>query len=59
VQEHLIEMSIGETIQVGQFAVTLLDVNGGELCIEIDGGEGGDWSELEPTTEDTLVLVES
>lgn len=56
-QEHLIEMSIGETIQVGQFAVTLLDVDGDELCIEIDGDDGGHSERTEPSTDDVLEMV--
>ncbi len=42
VQEHLIELSIGDTLQVGQYKVTLLDVDGGELCFQIDGDDDGD-----------------
>ena len=42
-QEHLIELSVGDTFQVGNYTVTLLDVNGNELAIEIvDDGQNGD-----------------
>lgn len=41
-QEHLIELNIGDTLQVGQYKVTLLDVDGGELCFQIDGDDDGD-----------------
>ncbi|WP_437202439.1 hypothetical protein [Planctomicrobium sp. SH664] len=41
VQEHLIELSVGESIQVGEYFVRILDVNGDELCIEIDGDDQG------------------
>ena len=41
-QEHLIELCVGETLQVGRYRVTLLQVNGDELSIEVDGdGECG------------------
>jgi hypothetical protein len=35
VQEHLIELSIGETLQVSQYKVTLLEINGDELCLQV------------------------
>lgn len=38
VQEHLIELSVGETFQVGSYLVTLLDVDGDEFCIQVDDG---------------------
>ncbi|MEW4486959.1 hypothetical protein AB1L42_02700 [Thalassoglobus sp. JC818] len=42
-QEHLIELSVGETFQVGEYTVTLLDVEGDELALEImeDGQDEG------------------
>ena len=42
-QEHLIELSVGETFQVGEYIVTLLDVDGDQLAFEIieDGQTGG------------------
>jgi len=42
VPEHLFELSIGQTLQVGQYKVTLLDVEGEELCVQIDGADDGD-----------------
>ena len=40
VQEHLIELSVGESIQVGGYVVTLIGVHGDQLAIEIvDGGQ--------------------
>src|SRR5690606_27440982 len=36
-QQHLIELCVGETLQVGQFKVTLLVIDGEELCVQIDG----------------------
>lgn len=57
VQEHLIEMSVGETIQVGQYSVTLLDVNGDELCVEINGDDRDDWTLEECFADETLEVV--
>lgn len=37
-----IEMRVGEAIRVGQYTVRLLDVEDGELCLEIDPGLDGD-----------------
>jgi len=51
VQEHLIELCVGETIQVGQYRVTLLQVDGDELNIEVDGGDGADWAEISEALE--------
>ena len=36
-QEHLIELRVGESIQVGDLLVRIVDVNGDELSFEIDG----------------------
>ncbi|WP_437229167.1 hypothetical protein SH661x_001290 [Planctomicrobium sp. SH661] len=44
-QEHLIELCVGETLQVGRYRVTLLQVNGDELSIEVDGDDENFWSE--------------
>ncbi len=43
-QEHLIELRIGETLQVGQYKVTVIDVDGDELCVQIDGHDDDDFS---------------
>lgn len=56
-QEHLIEMCVGETIQVGQFSVTLLDVNGDELCIEIEGDDQDGWGLEECFADEALETV--
>ncbi len=41
-QEHLIELSVGETLQVGEYTVTIVSVEGDELCFEIiDDGQNG------------------
>lgn len=44
-QEHLIELSVGDTIQVGEYRVTVLQINGDELSIEVDGDGGYGWSD--------------
>ena len=46
VQEHLIELCVGETLQVGCYRVTLLQVNGDELSIEVDGDGEFDLEEI-------------
>jgi len=46
VQEHLIELCVGETLQVGRYRVTLLQVDGDELSIEVDGDGEYDLNEL-------------
>jgi len=42
VQEHLIELRVGEILQVGRYQVTLLEVDGEELCVQVDGLDDGD-----------------
>ncbi|WP_139228565.1 hypothetical protein [Planctomicrobium piriforme] len=42
-QEHLIELRVGQTLQVGQYKVTLLEIDGDELCVQIDGQDDGGW----------------
>jgi len=51
VQEHLIELCVGETIQVGQYRVTLLQVDGDELNIEVDGDDGAGWTGIPEVLE--------
>ncbi|WP_437188395.1 hypothetical protein SH668x_001840 [Planctomicrobium sp. SH668] len=47
-QEHLIEICVGETIMVGQCRITVLKTQGDELFFEIDGDGEGDssWGSL-------------
>lgn len=45
VQEHLIELSVGDTIQVGEYRVTVLQINGDELSIEVDGDGDYGWND--------------
>lgn len=46
VQEHLFELSIGQTLQVGLYKVTLLDVDGEDLCVQIEGlDDDGDFTD--------------
>lgn len=43
-QEHLIELYVGETLQIGGYRVTLLRVDGDQLSVEVDGDGGNEWS---------------
>ena len=36
VQEHVVELLVGESVQVGEFVVTVIDVDGGEISFRID-----------------------
>ena len=56
VQEHLIELSVGETFQVGSYLVTLLDVDGDEYCIQVDDS-GSDESNDEVVHDLPLEVV--
>lgn len=54
-QEYQIELRIGETLQLGQYAVTVVDIDGDNFCFMIDGGDDhGDFSGI---SEDSLNLV--
>lgn len=37
--DQLIEVSVGESFMVGQYLITVLDVDGDELFIEIANGD--------------------
>ncbi len=51
-QQHLIELSVGETLQVGQYTVTLLDIDGDALSIEIEGfDDHGDRAEMDSDSD--------
>ena len=56
VQEHLIELCVGETIQVGQYAVKLVEVDGDQLCFEIqtDDDNGSEWGQISPDLESLM-----
>lgn len=57
VQEHLVELSVGETLQVGGCTVTIVAIEGDELCFEIvDDGENGLF-EFSPANGDLLAAV--
>ncbi len=53
VQEHLFELSIGQTLQVGLYKVTLLDVDGEDLCVQIDGLDD-DGNVTDPLNTDSM-----
>ena len=53
-QERLIELSVGETLEVGQYSVTIVAINGDELCLEIY--EDGQEAELESIPEDLNMM---
>ncbi|MCA8998655.1 MAG: hypothetical protein KDA80_16770 [Planctomycetaceae bacterium] len=56
-QELLIELSVGETIQIGAFSVTVLEVDGDDLVVEIESdGTPGSLVDLE-ALRDALQLV--
>lgn len=44
--EHLIELSVGESLHVGEYLVTLLNVTGDQLAIEIFAGGEDDVAEI-------------
>jgi hypothetical protein len=39
VQEQEIELSIGDSIQIGQHTVTVIDIEGTEVCFRIEHEE--------------------
>lgn len=52
-QELQLELSVGESVRIGRYTVTLLEVDGDELVVELDAdGDGGGYSpELEELRE--------
>ena len=55
VQEHLIELSVGETLQVGEYTVTVVSVEGDELCFEIVNDGQDEVGEIVPQEEPELI----
>ena len=61
-KNHQFDLRAGEAIRLGDFKVTLLEVDGGEVVLEIEGPEG-DIRLVEPvaaevrTNEEELVLA--
>lgn len=55
-QERLIELSVGETLHVGQYTVTVVAVEGEELCFEIDNGGQNESDEFTLNEELALSL---
>ena len=54
-EQHLIELSLGEAVQVGQYTVTLLSIEGDEFCIEIDGEEDYGIAQASELPEESLL----
>jgi hypothetical protein len=43
--QHLeLELSIGETIQIGNQLITVIEIDGGEICMRIDDADPGDYA---------------
>lgn len=42
VNESEVELSLGETVQIGDYSVTILDVDGDTIHIRIDSSEDGE-----------------
>lgn len=34
--EHELELAVGETVRIGDFCVTVIDIEGGEVAFRID-----------------------
>jgi hypothetical protein len=54
VDERLIEMTIGETIRVGGYWVTLLDVDGDKLCLQIESDNDSGWDSFESGAPESM-----
>lgn len=57
-QERLIELSVGETLHVGEYTVTVVAVEGDELSFEIrEDGHFGEADLLQESGDMLLTLV--
>lgn len=60
-KNHQFDLRAGDAIRVGAFKVTLLEVDGGEVVLEIEGPEGDITLEpvaaATPHEEEALVLA--
>lgn len=50
VQERLIELTVGETVQVGEYTVKVVAVDGDEIRFEVEE-DGQDFVEIYPSEE--------
>lgn len=53
-QDHLIELSVGETIQIDEYSVTVVSIEGDQLCLEILDDEQNESGEVLPALEALL-----
>ncbi len=42
VNESEVELSLGETVQIGDYSVTIIDIDGDEIQFRVDPPEGED-----------------
>ena len=56
-QEHLIELSVGEILHVGEYTVKIVAIEGEDLCFEILDDGQNDAGELIREQEEDLVAV--
>jgi len=54
VREFEIELEIGDVLRIGEYSITLLDIDGKTVCVRIDGEE--DWLES-PQFQDGMLGV--
>jgi hypothetical protein len=52
VQEQEIELAVGDVVQIGQYTVTVIDIDGPEVSFRIDSSESDEF-----TVEDNQPVV--
>lgn len=54
-QEHLIELSVGDTLRIGDHTVTIVGIDGDELCLELNH-DGETETSIESAFDEELLL---
>jgi hypothetical protein len=55
VRYHEIDVSVGETVKIGDYAVTIVDIEGCEIRFRIDAGDDHSLLMSAPREEEVLV----
>lgn len=55
---HQFDLRVGETVRLGDYKVTLVEVDGGEAVLEIEGPDPNGDIQLAPNDEDAVCRAE-
>ena len=53
-QEHFYELSVGDVVHIGEFVVTVIDIDGSDVSFRIDPGDSEDFAVSNPHPQQTI-----